>query len=79
VAIVAVAMVLRTSWLPRERAAVLGVVPGALGALATGAFLVATQGGHLTVTAVLASLYPAKHRSRIEYWFQIMMLFQSSI
>ena len=32
---------------------------GALGALATGAFMVATQSGYLTVTAVIASLYPA--------------------
>ena len=30
-----------------------------LGALATGAFLLASQQGLLTVTAVLASLYPA--------------------
>jgi drug/metabolite transporter (DMT)-like permease len=58
-AIVAVAAVLRAAWVPRERAALLGVVPGALGALATAAFLLATQSGFLTVTAVLASLYPA--------------------
>ena len=46
-------------WVPRETAAAAGLVPGALAALATGAFLVATQGGYLTVTAVIASLYPA--------------------
>ena len=43
----------------RASRALAGVVSGALGALATGAFLVATQSGYLTVTAVLASLYPA--------------------
>ena len=42
---------------PRRRS--LGVVSGVLGGLATGAFLLATQSGFLTVTAVLASLYPA--------------------
>ena len=57
--IVAVATALRTGWLPRERAAAAGAVTGALGALATGAFLVASQLGYLTVTSVLASLYPA--------------------
>ena len=59
VAIIAVALVLRMPWVPREPRALAGVVSGALGALATGAFLVATHGGYLTVTAVLASLYPA--------------------
>jgi drug/metabolite transporter (DMT)-like permease len=59
VAIVAVATALRSPWLPREPRALGGVVSGALGALATGAFLVATHGGYLTVTAVIASLYPA--------------------
>jgi uncharacterized membrane protein len=32
---------------------------GPLGATATGSFLLATQQGYLTVTGVLASLYPA--------------------
>ena len=59
IAIVAVATALRSPWLPREPRALGGVVSGALGALATGAFLVATHGGYLTVTAVIASLYPA--------------------
>jgi drug/metabolite transporter (DMT)-like permease len=59
VAIIAVATALRSPWVPREPRALAGVVSGALGALATGAFLVATHGGYLTVTAVLASLYPA--------------------
>ena len=57
--IVLVAMVLRSPWVPRDPRAVGGVVSGALGALATGAFQVATHSGYLTVTAVIASLYPA--------------------
>jgi poly-gamma-glutamate capsule biosynthesis protein CapA/YwtB (metallophosphatase superfamily)/drug/metabolite transporter (DMT)-like permease len=56
--VVVVAVALRSPWVP-GRTALLGVVSGVLGALATGAFLVASQGGYLTVTAVLASLYPA--------------------
>lgn len=59
VVIIAVASLLRVSWLPREPASLVGVGCGALGVAATGAFLVATQHGELTVTAVLASLYPA--------------------
>jgi drug/metabolite transporter (DMT)-like permease len=57
--IVLVAMVLRSPWVPRDPRALGGVVSGALGALATGAFQVATHSGYLTVTAVIASLYPA--------------------
>ncbi len=57
--IVAMALVLRAGWVPRERAAAFGAVSGVLGATATAAFLLATQSGLLTVTAVLASLYPA--------------------
>lgn len=58
-AVIAVATALRAPWVPREPAAAGGLVSGALGALATGSFLVATQGGYLTITAVIASLYPA--------------------
>jgi drug/metabolite transporter (DMT)-like permease len=58
-AIVAVAVALRKPWLPREPRAALGVTSGLLGALATGLFMVASRGGHLTVTAVVVSLYPA--------------------
>lgn len=57
--IITVASVLRVSWLPRERAASAGLACGALAACATGAFMIATQHGELTITAVLASLYPA--------------------
>ncbi len=59
VVIILVAVALRQEWVPRERVALLGVVSGGLGALATGLFMVATQGGSLTVAAVLTSLYPA--------------------
>lgn len=59
IAIVAVAVALRERWLPRERAAMVGLACGALGVAATGAFLLATQQGELTISAVLTSLYPA--------------------
>lgn len=57
--IVVMATLLRAAWLPREPAAAFGAVCGVLGAAATGAFLLATQAGYLTITAILASLYPA--------------------
>jgi drug/metabolite transporter (DMT)-like permease len=57
--IVGLAVAYRAPWLPRERAAAMGVVCGLLGASATVAFLVATQLGSLAVAAILASLYPA--------------------
>ena len=57
--IAAVATTLRAAWLPRARAAYAGAICGALGALATGLFLLATQTGLLTVAAVITSLYPA--------------------
>jgi drug/metabolite transporter (DMT)-like permease len=59
VAIVLIATALRVPWQPRDPRALFGVVCGALGALATVAFLVAAQSGALTVAAILASLYPA--------------------
>lgn len=58
-AIVAVATLARAPWVPRERRALMGLVCGLLGAVATGSFLVATHSGYLTVTAVITSLYPA--------------------
>ncbi len=58
-AVVAVALALRQPWVPRERGAALGAVSGVLAAVATGAFLLATQTGYLTVAAVITSLYPA--------------------
>ena len=57
--IVGIATGLRRSWLPRDRYAAAAVSAGALGALATWLFLLATQSGFLTVAAVLSSLYPA--------------------
>jgi drug/metabolite transporter (DMT)-like permease len=59
VTVVAVAGAVRAPWVPREPAAALGAVGGVLAAVATGAFLLATQTGFLTVAAVLTSLYPA--------------------
>ncbi len=57
--VVLAAVALRSPWVPRSRSAAAGVATGALGALATGAFLLATQQGLLVVTSVLTSLYPA--------------------
>ncbi len=57
--VVTMALALRAAWVPRQPAAAYGAVSGVLGVTATGAFLLATQSGFLTVTAVLASLYPA--------------------
>ena len=57
--IVAVALAMRQPWVPRERYAALGIFSGLLGALATGLFMVASRGSHLTVAAVVVSLYPA--------------------
>ncbi|WP_028644561.1 DMT family transporter [Nocardioides sp. URHA0020] len=58
-AIIVVALTLRQDWVPRNRYALGGAISGALGALATGLFLVATHHGYLTVAAVITSLYPA--------------------
>jgi drug/metabolite transporter (DMT)-like permease len=58
-AIIVVAVLLRERWVPRNRYALGGLVSGALGALATGLFQVATQHGYLAVAAVITSLYPA--------------------
>ena len=59
VAVVLLAMVLRAPWVPRGRVVRLAVFAGPLGATATGAFLLATQQGFLTIAGVLTSLYPA--------------------
>ena len=42
-AIIVVALALRQAWVPRNRYALGGAISGALGALATGLFLVATH------------------------------------
>lgn len=57
--ILAAALALGGTWLPRQPAAWWGLLCGALGAAATVAFLLATHRGSLTVAAILASLYPA--------------------
>ncbi len=59
VAIIGTALALRADWVPRNRYALGGMASGALGALATGLFQVATQHGYLTVAAVITALYPA--------------------
>jgi len=58
-AIIVVAIALRSPWVPRNRYALGGLLSGLLGSLATGLFQAATHGGHLTVAAVITSLYPA--------------------
>ena len=57
--LVAVAVTLNTGWRPTDRASRLALLTGPLGTLATGAFLLATQHGYLSITGVLVSLYPA--------------------
>jgi drug/metabolite transporter (DMT)-like permease len=58
-AIVAAAVAFRARWLPRRRIEWWGLVAGVLAALAALGFLLATDRGLLTVSAVLTSLYPA--------------------
>jgi drug/metabolite transporter (DMT)-like permease len=57
--LIAVAVGLRAAWRPRDKASRLALLIGPLGTLATGAFLLATQYGFLSVAAILTSLYPA--------------------
>lgn len=58
-AVVVLAALLRAPWVPRGRTVRWALLAGPLGATATGAFLLSTQQGYLTVAGVLASLYPA--------------------
>src|SRR5512139_2928748 len=58
-AVVVLAVCLRAAWVPRRRQAWWALLAGPLGALATGAFMLAAQTGYLTVSGILASLYPA--------------------
>jgi drug/metabolite transporter (DMT)-like permease len=58
-AVVVLAAALRAPWLPRGRTVRWALLAGPLGATATGAFLLASQQGFLTVAGVLSSLYPA--------------------
>lgn len=57
--VIALAILLRATWLPRGRPVRWALVAGPLGATATATFLLASQTGFLTVAGVLASLYPA--------------------
>ncbi len=58
-AVILLALGLRAAWVPRDRTVWWALTAGPLGATATGAFLLSTQSGFLTVAGVLASLYPA--------------------
>lgn len=58
-AVVVLASLVRAPWVPRERQVRWALVCGPLGAVATLTFLLASQQGYLTVSGVLASLYPA--------------------
>jgi drug/metabolite transporter (DMT)-like permease len=58
-AVVLLATALRAPWVPRGRTVRWALLAGPLGATATGAFLLASQQGYLSVAGVLASLYPA--------------------
>jgi drug/metabolite transporter (DMT)-like permease len=57
--VIALAAVLRQSWVPRERGAAYGVLVGVIAAVATVLFQLASQSGLLTIASVLSSLYPA--------------------
>ena len=57
--VVLLAWALRAPWVPRGRTVRWALLAGLLGAAATGAFLLASQRGYLSVAGVLASLYPA--------------------
>lgn len=57
--VILLALGLRAAWRPRGRTVWWALLAGPLGATATGAFLLASQSGFLTIAGVLASLYPA--------------------
>jgi drug/metabolite transporter (DMT)-like permease len=57
--LVLAAVALRAAWVPADRPGRLALLTGPLGTVATGAFLLATQHGYLSVAGVLTSLYPA--------------------
>lgn len=58
-AVIAIAVTLRESWVPRSRAAARGLLLGPLGFVASGTFLLATHQGLLSIVSVIAALYPA--------------------
>lgn len=57
--VVLLALLLRAPWVPRGRPVRWAMLAGPLGALATWSFLASTQLGYLTISGILASLYPA--------------------
>jgi uncharacterized membrane protein len=57
--VVALAVVLRGGWVPRSGPVRWALLAGPLSALATWSFLASTQLGYLTISGILASLYPA--------------------
>jgi uncharacterized membrane protein len=57
--VVVLAVVLRGAWVPRGRPVRWALLAGPLSALATWSFLASTQLGYLTISGILASLYPA--------------------
>lgn len=57
--VVLLALGLRAPWVPRERPVWWAVLAGPLSAIATWSFLASTQLGYLTISGILASLYPA--------------------
>lgn len=58
-AIIITALLFRARWVPRQRTELWGLAAGVLASLAVLCFLLATDQGLLTVSAVLTSLYPA--------------------
>lgn len=59
VLVLVAALAAREPVLPRSPLAATGVVVGLLGALATVLFMLASQQGYLSITAVITALYPA--------------------
>ncbi len=58
-AVALMASMMREPWVPRNRSVLPAAWCGLLSTAATTTFLLATQRGYLTVSGVLASLYPA--------------------
>ncbi len=84
--VIAMAVTLRQSFVPRSREPWRAVVMGPLGALATGAFLYATHHGLLSIVSVIAALLPAGTvvlatvllRERIHAWQGVGLAFAAA-